>query len=160
MNLSFPYKAIVAVSQNGVIGKNGDLPWRLPGDLKWFKKITIGHTVLMGRKTWESLPFPLPGRKNWVLSRTAKPQKGMEVVRSSDEIADKLQPGEQLFVIGGGEVYSQYLARCNEIYVTEVLQTIQGGDAFFPDFKSDFTAVETLDENKDFILKRWRRTNQ
>jgi dihydrofolate reductase len=160
MNLSFPYKAIVAVSQNGVIGKNGDLPWRLPGDLKWFKKITIGHTVLMGRKTWESLPFPLPGRKNWVLSRTAKPQKGMEVVRSSDEIADKLQPGEQLFVIGGGEVYSQYLARCNEIYVTEVLQTIQGGDAFFPDFKSDFTAVETLDENKDFILKRWSRKNQ
>ena len=84
----------------------------------------------------------------------------MEVVRSSDEIADKLQPGEQLFVIGGGEVYSQYLARCNEIYVTEVLQTIQGGDAFFPDFKSDFTAVETLDENKDFILRRWSRKNQ
>ena len=160
MNSLFPYKAIVAISQNGVIGKNGDLPWKLPGDLKWFKKITMGHTVLMGRKTWESLPFALPGRRNWVLSRTAEPQKGMEVLRSSDEIADKLQPDEQIFIIGGGEIYSQYLPNCGEVYITEVRQTIQDGDAFFPEYKTDFTAVETLDENEDFILRRWSRKNQ
>tara|TARA_A100001015_G_C14539119_1_gene537205 strand:+ start:53 stop:565 length:513 start_codon:yes stop_codon:yes gene_type:complete len=70
-----PFKAIVAVSQNGVIGKNGDLPWRLAEDLKWFKKITMGHVVLMGRKTWDSLPFPLPGRKNWVISRSLEKKR-------------------------------------------------------------------------------------
>jgi len=106
MNSTFLYKAIVAVSQNGVIGKNGDLPWRLPGDLKWFKKITMGHIVLMGRKTWESLPFALPGRKNWVLSRSGNPQEGMDIIRSTDEILPKLQAGEQIFVIGGGEIYA------------------------------------------------------
>ena len=73
MSTSYQHQAIVAVSQNGVIGKKGGLPWRLKEDLKWFKKITMGHTVLMGRKTWDSLPFPLPGRKNWVLSRSMKP---------------------------------------------------------------------------------------
>ena len=73
---SFPYKAIVAVSEDGVIGRAGDLPWRLPGDLKWFKKITLGHTLVMGRKTWESLPGALPGRQNWVLSRTAPKKMG------------------------------------------------------------------------------------
>ena len=62
-------KAIAAVSQNGVIGVNGDLPWRIPGELKWFKKITMGSIIVMGRKTWESLPGPLPGRENWVLSK-------------------------------------------------------------------------------------------
>ncbi len=157
MNSTFPYKAIVAVSQNGVIGKNGDLPWRLPGDLKWFKKITMGHIVLMGRKTWESLPFALPGRKNWVLSRSGNPQEGMDIIRSTDEILPKLQAGEQIFVIGGGEIYAHCLSKCNEIYITEVLQTIQGGDAFFPDYKQDFEPIETLDENEDFILRRWSR---
>lgn len=157
MNISFPYKAIVAVSQNGVIGKNGSLPWRLPGDLKWFKKITMGHVVLMGRKTWESLPFPLPGRKNWVLSRTASSQEGMDVLRSTDEIIPKLQANEQIFVIGGGEIYEQSLSKCSEIYITEVLQTIQDGDAFFPDYKHNFQSVETLDENEEFILRRWQR---
>lgn len=157
MNSTFPYKAIVAVSQNGVIGKNGDLPWRLPGDLKWFKKITMGHIVLMGRKTWESLPFALPGRKNWVLSRSGNPQEGMDIIRSTDEILPKLQAGEQIFVIGGGEIYAHCLSKCSEIYITEVLQTIQGGDAFFPDYKQDFVPIETLDENEDFILRRWSR---
>ena len=63
-------KAIAAVSQNGVIGKQGDLPWRIPGELKWFKKITMGHIIVMGRKTWDSLPGALPGRENWILSRS------------------------------------------------------------------------------------------
>ena len=72
MTIKGSIKAIAAVSENGVIGKNGDLPWRLPDDLKWFKKITMGHVIVMGRKTWESLPGPLPGRENWVLSRTLK----------------------------------------------------------------------------------------
>ena len=87
---TYPYKAIVAVSEDGVIGRNGDLPWRLSADLKWFKKITMGHTILMGRKTWDSLPNALPGRKNWVLSRNAQSVDGMQVFRTLEEIEHNL----------------------------------------------------------------------
>ena len=72
-------KAIVAISENSVIGKNGDLPWRISEDLKWFKRITLGHTLLMGRKTWESLPGALPKRENWVLSSTIQPSSTIRV---------------------------------------------------------------------------------
>ena len=152
-----PFKAIVAVSQNGVIGKNGDLPWRLAEDLKWFKKITMGHVVLMGRKTWDSLPFPLPGRKNWVISRSLEKKEGMQVFDSIEEAEGNLDPEEQIFVIGGGEIYAQTLAKCREIYVTEVLQSVDDGDAFFPSIEEDFKVEEILDENEAFILRRWVR---
>ena len=155
--MKHPFKAIVAVSQNGVIGKNGDLPWRLAEDLKWFKKITMGHVVLMGRKTWDSLPFPLPGRKNWVISRSLEKKEGMQVFRSIEKAEENLQPEEQIFVIGGGEIYAQTLSKCREIYVTEVLQSIEDGDAFFPSFEKDFKVEEILDENEAFILRRWVR---
>ena len=79
-------KAIAAASLNRVIGKNGNLPWRLSEDLKWFKKITSGHAILMGRKTWESLGRPLPNRRNIALSRSMRAVDGMEVIRSLDEI--------------------------------------------------------------------------
>ena len=152
-----PFKAIVAVSQNGVIGKNGDLPWRLAEDLKWFKKITMGHVVLMGRKTWDSLPFPLPGRKNWVISRSLEKKEGMQVFGSIEEAEGNLDPEEQIFVIGGGEIYAQTLAKCREIFVTEVLQSVEDGDAFFPSIVEDFKVEEILDENEAFILRRWIR---
>ena len=152
-----PFKAIVAVSQNGVIGKNGDLPWRLAEDLKWFKKITMGHVVLMGRKTWDSLPFALPGRKNWVISRSLEKKEGMQVFGSIEEAEENLQPKEQIFVIGGGEIYAQTLAKCREIYVTEVMQSVEEGDAFFPSIEEDFKVEEVLDENEAFILRRWVR---
>lgn len=151
------FKAIVAVSQNGVIGKNGDLPWRLAEDLKWFKKITMGHVVLMGRKTWDSLPFPLPGRKNWVISRSLEKKEGMQVFGSIEEAEKNLRPEEQIFVIGGGEIYAQTIAKCREIYVTEVLQSVKDGDAFFPSIEEDFKVEEILDENEAFILRRWIR---
>ena len=152
-----PFKAIVAVSQNGVIGKNGDLPWRLAEDLKWFKKITMGHVVLMGRKTWDSLPFPLPGRKNWVISRSLEKKEGMQVFGSIEEAEKNLHPEEQIFVIGGGEIYAQTITKCREIYVTEVLQSVEDGDAFFPSIEEDFKVEEILDENEAFILRRWIR---
>ena len=152
-----PFKAIVAVSQNGVIGKNGDLPWRLAEDLKWFKKITMGHVVLMGRKTWDSLPFPLPGRKNWVISRSLEKKEGMQVFGSIEEAEENHDPEEQIFVIGGGEIYAQTLAKCREIYVTEVLQSVDDGDAFFPSIEEDFKVEEILDKNEAFILRRWIR---
>ena len=153
----FPYKAIVAVSQDGVIGRNGDLPWRLSGDLQWFKKITMGHTILMGRKTWDSLPKALPGRENWVLSRGDQRSEGMRLFTSLKDVAEHLPDKQTLFVIGGGEVYRQALPLCHELYITEVHQKVPDGDAFFPEYRDQFEAVEVLDENEDFLLRRWER---
>jgi len=153
----FPYKAIVAVSQDGVIGRNGDLPWRLSGDLQWFKKITMGHTILMGRKTWDSLPKALPGRENWVLSRKDERADGMRLFKSLEEVANYLLDGQTLFVIGGGEIYRQALPLCHELYITEVHQKVPDGDAFFPEYRDQFEPIEVLDENENFLLRRWER---
>ena len=153
----YPYKAIVAVSQDGVIGRNGDLPWRLSGDLQWFKKITMGHTILMGRKTWDSLPKALPGRENWVLSRRNLRSEGMRLFSSLKDVAEHLPDRQTLFVIGGGEVYRQALPLCHELYITQVHQKVPDGDAFFPEYRDQFEAVEVLDENEDFLLRRWQR---
>jgi len=149
-------KAIAAVSQNGVIGKNGDLPWRIPGELKWFKKITMGHIMVMGRKTWDSLPGILPGRENWVLSSTLKEKSGIKIF-SSFESALNEAGSRTIFIIGGGQIYSSLLPQCNELYITEVQQVIENGDAFFPSFEKDFIPTETLEENKEFIIKNWKR---
>jgi len=149
-------KAIAAVSQNGVIGKNGDLPWRIPGELKWFKKITMGHIMVMGRKTWDSLPGILPGRENWVLSSTLKEKSGIKIF-SSFESALNEAGARTIFIIGGGQIYSSLLPQCNELYITEVQQVIENGDAFFPSFEKDFIPTETLEENKEFIIKNWKR---
>jgi len=157
MSQAHPYKAIVAVAEDGVIGRGGDLPWRLSADLKWFKKITLGHTILMGRKTWESLPGALPGRQNWVLSRTAEPQEGMSVFRSMDEVKQALIPTQTLFIIGGGEIYSMALPLCHELYISEVRQKVLDGDVFFPKFKDQFRPEEVLDDNPEFLLRRWVR---
>ena len=157
MSMGHPYKAIVAVAEDGVIGRGGDLPWRLSADLKWFKKITLGHTILMGRKTWESLPGALPGRQNWVLSRTVEPQEGMAVFRSMDEVKQALTPTQTLFIIGGGEIYSMALPQCHELYISEVRLKVPDGDAFFPKFKDQFRPEEVLDDNPEFLLRRWVR---
>ena len=147
-------KAIVAISENSVIGKNGDLPWRISEDLKWFKKITLGRTLLMGRKTWESLPGPLPGRENWVISSTLQPLPGIKVFKS---LLDALESSKnrETFIIGGGELYRQTLPKCHELYVSEVHRVIQDGDVFFPPFKDDFKMEENLFKNHEFTLNRW-----
>lgn len=149
-------KAIAAVSLNGVIGKNGELPWRLPGELKWFKKITLGHIIVMGRKTWESLPGALPGRENWVLSRTSNSSQNPPFFTSFEQVVKQAR-GQTIFIIGGGEIYSTYLAVCEELYLTEVQQTVEGGDAFFPPYEEEFKHIETLEENSEFIVRKWRR---
>jgi dihydrofolate reductase len=157
MSFAHPYKAIVAVAEDGVIGRGGDLPWRLSEDLKWFKRITLGHTILMGRKTWESLPGALPSRQNWVLSRTANQKDGMSVFRSMEEVQQALVPSQTLFIIGGGEIYSMALPLCHELFISEVRRKVPDGDAFFPNYKDQFRPVEVLDDNPDFLLRRWVR---
>ena len=148
--------AIVAISENSVIGKNGDLPWRISEDLKWFKKITLGHTLLMGRKTWQSLPGALPGRENWVLSSTMQTSPEIRVFKKLKEALDAAK-NRTLFIIGGGELYRQTLPLCDELYVSEVHRIIENGDAFFPPFKNDFQVIEKLFESPEFTLNRWIR---
>jgi dihydrofolate reductase len=123
---------IAAIGKNRVIGKAGKLPWHLSEDLKRFKKLTIGHAVLMGRKTFKSLKRPLTDRRNVVLS--SKPIPGVETYTSIPEALKALAQEETVFVIGGGQLFAQLLDRADLLYLTIVDQE-PGGDTFFPDYK-------------------------
>lgn len=137
---------IVAVDQNWGIGKKGGLLVHLPGDLKFFKEKTLGKVVVMGRTTLESLPGqrPLPGRTNIVLSRNADYQKeGCVVIHSKEELEELREKyGEdEVFIIGGGTLYKEFLDLCEKLYVTRIFSTF-GADTFFPN----------LDETKEFEI--------
>ncbi|MEQ1440437.1 dihydrofolate reductase [Fontimonas sp. SYSU GA230001] len=124
---------IVAIDRNRLIGRDGGLPWRLPNDLKHFKRLTVGKTVLMGRKTWESLGRPLPDRQNWVLTRDASfTAQGCRVFRDLDAALRAHGTGE-LMVIGGADLYRQTLPLARRLYLTEVDASLEG-DAHFPDY--------------------------
>jgi dihydrofolate reductase len=112
---------IVARSRNGVIGRDGALPWRLPEDLAFFKRTTMGHPIVMGRRTWESIGRPLPGRRNIVVSRRADyTAAGAEVAPSLDEALRLCAGSAELFVIGGAQLYAEALARADRLIVTEI----------------------------------------
>lgn len=127
---------VAAVAQNRVIGRDNQLLWHLLEDMAHFKALTQGHGVLMGRKTWESLPArfrPLPGRRNLVLSRQSAFQApGAEVVSSLEDALTRLRPEELLFVIGGAEIYAQTLPLAERLILTEI-ELAPEGDAFFPE---------------------------
>lgn len=123
---------VVAMDQNRLIGKQGQLPWRLPDDLKHFKALTLGKIVLMGRKTWDSLGRPLPQRENWVLTRDPEFRaEGARAFHTLDQALFAAKPAE-LMVIGGGELYRQILPLAQRLYLTEVQARLEGGDAWFP----------------------------
>ena len=125
--------AIVAMNFDRVIGVKGDLPWHLSEDLKHFKDLTMGHPVIMGRKTWESLPRrPLPGRRNIVVSRNPEfMAEGAEVFPSVEQAVDACR--ETPFIIGGAQIYRTMLPFCSKIYVTMVESPVDQADAFFPE---------------------------
>lgn len=128
---------IVALDENGLIGRGNTLPWRLPDDLAHFKRLTLGKIVLMGRKTWDSLGRPLPGRDNWVLSRD--PAFSAVGARRFGTLNEALEAarGRELMVIGGAELYRQALPYCASLYLTEVQTRIApagAGDVHFPAF--------------------------
>jgi dihydrofolate reductase len=128
---------IAAVARNGVIGRDNALPWRLKADLAHFRAATMGHPVLMGRKTWESLAKPLPGRRNLVLTRQPGYRaEGAEVFVSVDEALDTLKETGRVFVIGGGEIYRILLQKADILLLSEVAADV-AGDASFPDFDRD-----------------------
>lgn len=131
--------AILAMGENRVIGKNNQLPWRLPADLKHFKAITSGHPILMGRKTYQSIGRPLPNRINIIMTRDAHFQApGCTVVTSIDEaiVCASNNNSDEIFIIGGAEIYTQLMPVIDCIYLTVVHQTFDG-DAFFPELATD-----------------------
>ena len=135
---------IVARSRNHVIGRDNQMPWKISADLQFFKRVTMGHPVIMGRKTWESIGRPLPGRRNIVVSRNASYQAtGGELVGSLDEALKSLSEFPRVFVIGGEQLFTQAFPKADRLYITEIDIDIEGGDTFFevPN-ESDWKEVE------------------
>ncbi len=125
---------IVAMSRNGVIGKDNAIPWRLPGELALFKRLTMGHPIVMGRKTWESIGRPLPGRTNLVVTRNpAYAAPGATVVPSLDAALTAASGATEIFVIGGAQLYAEALPRADRLYLTTVDTEIDG-DTRMPAF--------------------------
>ena len=125
---------IVAVASDGAIGRANDLLWHLPADLKRFKELTTGHTILMGRKTFESLPRgPLPNRRNIIISRSLPAQPGAEVYPTIQQALEACASDEEVFIIGGGEIYRQLLPDTERIYLTRVQASFPDAEVFFPE---------------------------
>ena len=146
--------AIAAMTRERVIGLDGRIPWHLSADLKFFKRTTLGHVVVMGRKTFESLGKPLPGRENWVVSSTAAPT-GVRVWLSPEEIIPPAD-GRELFVIGGARLYAALLPRCSELLLTHVDLQVEG-DTWFPEFESAFDAGEVIESGPSYEIRRYRK---
>lgn len=139
-----PLAIVVAVGEGGVIGKDGGLPWKISEDLRHFKNVTMGHVMIMGRKTWDSIGRPLPGRTTFVVSRN--PSLAIPGVTVFASLADALEKAWTLDpeprIVGGAAVYAEALPLATRIYLTEVRQRIEG-DTFFPAFdRSAFREVE------------------
>lgn len=152
-----PFQAIAAMSENRVIGQAGRIPWHQPEDFKWFKQATMGAILVMGRKTFESIGRPLPGRDTVILSRsgfTAPGTRTVPDVASLDRmLIDDPRP---VWIAGGAEIYSLLLGRCAQLFLTRVKRAATG-DAFFPPFEHDFTHVETVLDHPEFAVLRYER---
>ena len=146
---------IVAASTNNVIGAKGDLPWCLSADLKRFKELTMGKPIVMGRKTYDSIGRPLPGRQNIVITRNSDfVADGCDVVASIEAAVDAAGDAEEIMVIGGSHIYEAFLPRADRIYLTRVQAEVEG-DAYLPEFDNDDwqeTVVKehSADESNDY----------
>lgn len=144
---------VVAISRNRVIGAQGALPWHLPEDLKYFKRLTMGHPIIMGRKTFESIGRLLPGRSNVVVTR--KPDyraPGAVVVASLEEALAACRDTDEVFVIGGAEIFRQLLNRAERIYATELLADFEG-DVVFPEYDPSRWREVSREKHRDGDLE-------
>ncbi len=148
------FKAIAAMSLNRVIGSGNKIPWRLPQDFQWFKKMTTGQIVVMGRKTFESLGKPLPNRTTIILSRAEFQFPGLWTVSDLNQIDPAIEPRE-VFICGGAQIYEQALPLCSDLYLTLVKRTVEG-DAFFPAFEDKFEAVAQIQDCPEFSITHYR----
>ena len=148
------FKAIAAMSENRVIGRGNEIPWNIPEDFKWFKETTMGHVLVMGRRTFESIGKALPGRETMVLTRGEFSHPDVTVSRSLDEVAPRLE-GRDGFIAGGAQVYEQALPRCSDLFLTLVKREVEG-DVFFPEFENHFDEVAVLREEAEFRIVHYR----
>ena len=144
------FKAIAAMSLNRVIGRGSEIPWHLPEDFKWFKEITMGGVLVMGRRTFESIGRPLPGRETVVLSRSRFAHDKVKTVASLDEL-DPLSESRTMFIAGGAQVYEQALPQCSDLLLTIVKREVDG-DVYFPEFEDRFTEKAVLREEEEFRI--------
>ena len=140
---------VVAISENHVIGKENKLLWYLPADLKHLKEITTGHTVIMGRKTYDSVGKPLPRRRNIIITRKDTAISGCEIVHSVEEAIDLCKGETEVFILGGAEIYRQSMHLTDRIYLTIIHQDFDG-DSFFPEInKAEWKEVYREDHQPD-----------
>jgi dihydrofolate reductase len=147
-------KAIAAMTPRRVIGRGNSIPWKIPGEQRWFREVTMGHCVLMGSKTFQSIGRPLPGRRNLVVSRKRQ-WSNVEMISDLGRF-DPANYREEIFVIGGAEIYRQLLPRCEELLITR-LKTEYAGDVYFPEFESEFILTEQIRETPDYQIFRYIR---
>ena len=146
--------AIVAMTPDRVIGRDGTLPWHLPEDLAFFKRTTSGHPIVMGRKTYESIGRPLPKRRNIVLTRDPAWQAaGVEVIHTPDQLPAVDGP---VFIIGGAEIYAAFLDKLDELLVSRVHES-HPGDTRFPEFEHFFANPEVVETHDAFQVLRYTR---
>lgn len=154
---------IVATSKNNKIGINNSLPWHIPEDLKYFKEKTKGHTIVMGRKTYESIGRPLPNRQNIVLTRDRNfKAEGVKVIHSFEEALITSVTQQECYIIGGGEIYDLFLPFANRLYITMVDKIIDG-DTSFPEYTDAFKLIQSFpgdtltSDGYSFKFTTWNR---
>ncbi len=149
------------MSLNRVIGVGNRLPWHLPEDFKWFKKMTTGQVIVMGRKTYESIGKPLPNRTTVVLTRSGNSMPGVRTVADLGAL-DPSEPalaGREIFLCGGAEVYAQGLPLCSDLYLTLVKRVVEG-DRFFPAFEGEFELAGELLDLPEFKILHYRKSRK
>lgn len=142
---------IVAASENRAIGRKNQMPWHLPNDFKYFKKQTMDHSIVMGRKTFDSIGSPLPGRRNIVISRDeGLIREGVDVANSLEEVLTYCRDEREIFILGGAQIYSQAMDLVDRILLTKVHTNIEDADAFFPELSPDhWELISSVTHNKD-----------
>lgn len=148
------FSIIAAIGKNNELGKDNALIWHLPGDLKFFKETTTGKTIIMGRRTFESLPRMLPNRHHIVISSSNNFPEEVSVYNTIDDLLkDYKDSNEELFVIGGASIYKAFLDLSNKLYLTEIDAEDKNADAYFPTFDKSLYDMEVLKENEDEGIK-------
>ena len=142
---------IVAMDEQGVIGKDNDLPWKISADLQFFKRTTMGKPIIMGRNTHESIGRPLPGRRNIVVTtQQGYIAQGCEVVHSVEQALEECKDVDEVMIMGGASLYKQCFPLCDKLYITQVHTTIDSGDTWFPEWdRSDWTLLSSEDHQAD-----------
>ena len=152
------FQAIAAMAENRVIGIGNKIPWHLPDDFKWFKAKTMGHILIMGRKTFESIGRPLPGRETFIMSQSGYTAFGTRTIESLNRLQEILADDDRVpFICGGAEIYRQTLDLCSDLYLTRVKGVFEG-DAFFPEFENHFKSSETVMNHAQFTVLHYHNS--